>query len=137
MRKIIAAIIIVFALIVVGVTGLVIKNNKSESDITVLKDIKEIKSFEVQYKNDNVKITDSDTVKEMTELLDSKARRYKKSDDRKGWIYRIDAFDNNGKAITSVTVISDTMIRIGEKVYTCDKIDISKLDELTEIDREK
>ena len=44
-----AAIIIVFALIVVGVTGLVIKNNKSESDITVLKDIKEIKSFEVQY----------------------------------------------------------------------------------------
>lgn len=132
-----AAIIIVFALIVVGVTGLVIKNNKSESDITVLKDIKEIKSFEVQYKNDNVKITDSDTVKEMTELLDGKARRDKNSDDRKGWIYRIDAFDNNGKAITSVTVISDTMIRIGEKVYTCDKIDISKLDELTEIDREK
>ena len=107
-----AAIIIVFALIVVGVTGLVIKNNKSESDITVLKDIKEIKSFEVQYKNDNVKITDSDTVKEMTELLD-------------------------GKAITSVTVISDTMIMIGEKAYTCDKIDISKLDELTGIDREK
>ena len=34
MRKIIAAIIIVFALIVVGITGLVIKNNKSESDIT-------------------------------------------------------------------------------------------------------
>ena len=132
-----AAIIIVFALIVVGVTGLVIKNNKSESDITVLKDIKEIKSFEVQYKNDNVKITDSDTVKEMTELLDGKARRDKKPDDRKGWIYRIDAFDNNGKAITSVTVISDTMIRIGERVYTCDKIDISKLDELTEIDREK
>ena len=95
MRKIIAAIIIVFALIVVGVTGLVIKNNKSESDITVLKDIKEIKSFEVQYKNDNVKITDRDTVKEMTELLDGKARRDKKSDDRKGWIYRIDAFDNN------------------------------------------
>lgn len=84
-----------------------------------------------------MKITDSDTVKEMTELLDSKARRDKKSDDRKGWIYRIDAFDNNGKAITSVTVISDTMIRIGEKVYTCDKIDISKLDELTKIDREK
>ena len=85
MRKIIAAIIIVFALIVVGVTGLIIKNNKSESDITVMKDIKEIKSFEVQYKNDNVKITDSDTVKAMTELLDGKARRDKKSDDRKGW----------------------------------------------------
>lgn len=103
MRKIIAAIIIVFALIVVGVTGLVIKNNKSESDTTVLKDNKEIKSFEVQYKNDNVKITDSDTV----------------------------------KAMTSVTVISDTMIMIGKRAYTCDKIDISKLDELTGIDREK
>lgn len=137
MRKIIAAIIIVFALIVVGVTGLIIKNNKSESDITVLKDNKEIKSFEVQYKNDNVKITDSDTVKAMTELLDVKARRDKKSDGRKGWIYRIDAYDNDGKAITSVTVISNTMIRIGEKVYTCDKIDISKLEELTGIDREK
>ena len=54
MKKIMAAIIIVFALIVVGVTGLVIKNNKSESDITVLKDIKEIKSFEVQYRNDRI-----------------------------------------------------------------------------------
>ena len=84
-----------------------------------------------------MKITDSDKVKEMTELLDGKARRNKKSDDRKGWIYRIDAFDNDGKAITSVTVISDTMIMIGEKAYTCDKIDISKLDKLTGIDREK
>ncbi len=54
---------------------------------------------------------------------------------QKGWIYKITAMDSNDNQLETFMVIDDTTIRINDKVYSCSKLDIFKLDELTGINR--
>jgi hypothetical protein len=68
-------------------------------------------------------------------MLNEKVKREKNLDNTKGWIYEITAMDSNDNELVTIFILSDTTIKISDKTYSCKKINISKIDELTGIHR--
>ena len=128
-------IILVIILFVGGIVGVVIKSNEEKSDVTILNDNEKIDYFVIRFKEESVKIAGDSEVASIYGMLDEKVKREKNSDNTKGWIYEITAMDSNDNKLQTIFILSDTTIKINDKTYSCKKIDISKIDELTGINR--
>lgn len=111
------------------------KNEEDSLDISILKD-STIDYLNVQFKDNNIKITDEEKITSIKEMFEGELKRNEESDSVKGWIYKITAKDSNNNQIEEFIIINDTNIKVKDKVYTCKKIDISRLDEIVGIDRE-
>ena len=128
-------IILIIILFVGGIVGVVIKSNEEKSDVTILNDNEKIDYFVIRFKEESVKIAGDSEVASIYGMLDEKVKREKNSDNTKGWIYEITAMDSNDNKLQTIFILSDTTIKINDKTYSCKKIDISKIDELTGINR--
>lgn len=129
-------ILILIIMLFVGVIiSLIIRNNEKETYVKILNDNEKIDYFVIQFKNDSVKITGDSEVASICEMLNEKVKREKNLDNTKGWIYEIIAMDSNDNKLATIFILSDTTIKINGKTYSCKKINISKIDELTGIQR--
>ncbi len=129
-------ILILIIMLFVGVIiSLIIRNNEKEIYVKILNDNEKIDYFVIQFKNDSVKITGDSEVASICEMLNEKVKREKNLDNTKGWIYEIIAMDSNDNKLATIFILSDTTIKINDKTYSCKKINISKIDELTGIQR--
>lgn len=127
-KLILSLIIIIF---VGGIIALIIKGNTEKSSVTILNNKEEVDYFVLQFKDKSIKFQNNNDVDLMCEILDGKAKRNKSADDKKGWIYKIAFMDSNDNQLEEIYIINDTTIKINDKAYSCKKINISKIDELT------
>lgn len=136
-RKLLTILAILVVLLIIGgiIFNLENKNSEEKLYVTILNN-KSINCFVVQYKSDSVKITDKDDIKLISEMFEENVKRNKSLDDQIGWIYAITPIDKDGNELKTFMIIDDTTISINDKTYTCENLDIKKLDELTGIHRE-
>ncbi|MCI8670304.1 MAG: hypothetical protein HFI34_12445 [Lachnospiraceae bacterium] len=132
MKKILSVILSAIIIILIG-CGADKKNNES-SDITILNN--KIDHLTIQFKANTVTITDDEKIQSIRKMFDGELKRNEALDKEKGWIYKVTANDSNNEQIEEFFIINDTNIRINDKTYTCEKIILSRLDEIFEIDRE-
>lgn len=111
------------------------KRNEESSKITLFED-SSLDYLTVQFKTDKVNITDDEKIQAIKKIFEGEIKRNEKLDDEKGWIYKITGKDSNDNPIEEFFVINDTHVRIKDKTYTCNEIDISKLDEIIGSERE-
>lgn len=136
MKKKILFIIVVAIIFGIVIISLILRNKEDKSYVTILSKNKTINYFVIQFKANNVKLTDENDVKIVTEMFDEKVKRNEKSDDKKGWIYKITSMDSNDNQLETLFIIDDTTIKINGKTYTCKKINLSVIDKLTGIRRD-
>lgn len=137
MKKKIILILSVIIFIGVVIVGFMIMNNKKKAYTTILDNNEMVAYFVVRFRDDSVKIEEDNKVKAICEMLDEKVKRDKTFDNSKGWTYEITAMDSNDNKLKTIIVIDDGTITMNGKAYSCKKINVSKLDELTGIDRYK
>lgn len=128
-------IVLIMILFVGGIAGLIIKNNEEKLYTAIFDNNEKIDCFIIRFKEESVKITGDDEIDAIYNMLDEKVKRDKSLDDIKGWIYEITAMDSSDNKLETLLVLDDTTIRLNGKTYSCKKIDISKIDELTGIIR--
>lgn len=133
MKKILSVILAAIIITLIG-CGADKKNNES-SEITILKDNK-VDHLTIQFKTNTVTITDDEEIQSIKKMFEGELKRNQALDKEKGWIYKITENDNNNNQIEEFFILNDTNIRINDKTYTCEKIVLSRLDEIFEIDRE-
>lgn len=132
--------LVIFLIIILSaglISGFIIKKNKQKSYSTILDNNEMVAYFVVRFRDNSVKIEEDNKVKAICEMLDEKVKRDKTFDNSKGWRYEITAMDSNDNKLKTIIVIDDGTITMNGKAYSCKKINVSKLDELTGIDRFK
>lgn len=132
--------LVIFLIIILSaglISGFIIKKNKQKSYSTILDNNEMVAYFVVRFRDNSVKIEEDNKVKAICEMLDEKVKRDKTFDNSKGWTYEITAMDSNDNKLKTIIVIDDGTITMNGKAYSCKKINVSKLDELTGIDRFK
>lgn len=132
--------LVIFLIIILSaglISGFIIKKNKQKSYTTILDNNEMVAYFVVRFRDNSVKIEEDNKVKEICEILEEKVKRDKTFDNSKGWTYEITAMDSNDNKLKTIFVIDDGTITMNGKAYSCKKINVSKLDELTGIDRFK
>lgn len=108
-----------------------------ENDISSILQSAEIKKFSVQFKTNTVDITDTDKLQSLKQMFSNcSLDTNSELNDTKGWIYAITASDNNNNELYEVVVLNKTKIKYKDKVYTCNNLNLSALDELSGFDRE-
>lgn len=132
--------LVIFLIIILSaglISGFIIKKNKQKSYTTILDNNEMVAYFVVRFRDNSVKIEEDNKVKAICEMLDEKVKRDKTFNNSKGWTYEITAMDSNDNKLKTIIVIDDGTITMNGKAYSCKKINVSKLDELTGIDRFK
>ncbi|OLR55078.1 hypothetical protein BHK98_02760 [Hornefia porci] len=104
-------------------------------NITPILQNNSIKSMTVQFHDQTIEITEPEKVERAKKCFqDNKFQRIR-NDGAKGWIYRINAKDKDGKSVQEITLISETRLLIDQRLYEGKKVDLDSLDELFGINR--
>ena len=126
-----------FILVAMVVTLMGCEMSKSENpSISVLENSK-IDHLSIKFKKVISKISDNREIELVKEMLGGDLERNKELDGKKGWIYKINANDKDDNELEEVYIVDETTVMINEKAYTCSKIDLSKLDKISGIVRDK
>ncbi len=133
MKKLISCILIGTLLLLNGCRSA--SNGQTQEVSCLLGD--DIQKISLQFQKNNSEIDSYDKIKEITAMFNS-YHLDSNSDlqDAKGWIYILRTFDKNNNVLTEITILNESTIRFDNKIYTCDNLSLSLLDEIFDIDRE-
>lgn len=97
----------------------------------------DIKKITLQFQRNNSEIDSKEKIKEITAMF-TPYHLEPNSDlqNTKGWIYILRTFDEDNNPLSEITILNETTIRFNNKIYTCDNLSLSLLDEIFGIDRE-
>ena len=110
--------------------------SKNEETTSTMLQNKEIQSFTIQFKKDTVEITETTNVETIKLLLaDCTLEKNSSLKEVKGWIYRVTAKGDYNKEIYQIWILDEKTIRYEDDIYTCSNMSLSKLDEISGIDR--
>lgn len=134
MNKIFPIFLMVILILLTGCNTEKKQNNSSEP--TVLEN-SNIEYIVLQFKDNYMEFSDNAEMQSIKEIFSSrKLERDESLDGNKGWIYKIIASDSKKNQLEEISVIDENKLLYNHKGYTCEKIELSKLDELSGFNRE-
>ncbi len=109
--------------------------SKSTDGEKVQDNSEKIKKIQIQFQNEYVECTDTEEIAYIENIFHKDNLKVKKNEDKKGWIYKFVLYSEKDEVVKEAVIINENEVKIEDKCYTCESIDLTKLDEITGIDR--